>query len=195
MPKAPTQTASRSSENDLSAANRHPVTVITQEMILAAKRLIPATRVNRTVASEIDTLTGHLGEFVFAQYFYGDWHKHHIGKNKGKVDYGDIEIKTSAFPFSQKLHLLVREDYAQKRKPAFYVQIILAVNSRTAAEIPAGTKAYLCGFATTDEIDQAPKRDFGSKLGGKGGYRCHYICIRDLHPMTELVNAYKNAIE
>ncbi|OQY25814.1 MAG: hypothetical protein B6244_14735 [Candidatus Cloacimonetes bacterium 4572_55] len=164
----------------------YPFVLITREMIEEAKRLIPSTRVYRTVASRIDTLTGHLGEFVFAQYYYGDWRKHRVGSNKGEADFGDIEIKTSAFPFSERLNLLVREDYARKRKPSLYVQIIIDVNSRQAQTIPVGTKAFICGCASSEEVDAAPKRDFGSKFGRAGGYKCHYISIKNLRPMTKL---------
>lgn len=164
----------------------YPFIIITQEMLGEAQRLIPFTKVERTVASKIDTLTGHLGEFVFAQYMFGDWKKNFVGKNKGASDFIDFEIKTSAFPFSEKLNLLVREDYAQKRKPQFYVQLIIDVAEKDAAEIPAGTKTYLCGYATAEEIDKAPLRDFGSKLSNKGGYRCHYISVSKLKPVENL---------
>ncbi|MCD6336404.1 MAG: hypothetical protein J7M27_13955 [Candidatus Latescibacteria bacterium] len=157
--------------------------ILTEEMIEAARALISATRVRRTVASGIDTLTGILGEFAFAEYFYNDWRQNRVGENKGEVDFEGIEIKASAFPFSDRLNLLVREDYAQKRKPAFYVQIILDVPSRHADTIFPGTKALVCGWATAEEVDRAPKRDFGSKMGGRGGYSCHYIRISALHPM------------
>ena len=120
----------------------YPVVIITQEMIDTAKKFIPFTQVRRTIASEIDTLTGHLGEFVFAEYFYGNWQNHRVSKNKGETDFDDIEIKTSAFPFSERLNLLVREDYAQKRKPSFYIQVIIDVSSRYARNIDRGTRAY-----------------------------------------------------
>ena len=154
-------------------------------MIQAAKALIPVTEVHRTVASKIDTLTGILGEFVFAQYLYNHWRRNRVGENKGDVDFKDIEIKTSAFPFNDRLNLLVRKDYAQKRKPPFYVQIIIDVASRNADEISPGTKAVVCGWATAEEVDHAPKRDFGSEIGDQGGYRCHHIRITALHSMEE----------
>jgi len=166
--------------------NSYPHIIISQEMIDEAKRLIPQTKVERTIASKIDTLTGHLGEFVFAQYFFNDWRKNFVGKNKGESDFGDFEIKTSAFPFNRKLNLLVREDYARKRKPKFYVQLIIDVASHLADSIPANSRAYLCGYATCEEVNKAPLKDFGSKLGDKGGYRCHYISITKLKPVREL---------
>lgn len=163
-----------------------PHILITQEMLNEAVRLIPQTTVERTVASKIDTLTGHLGEFAFAEYMFGDWRKNFVGKNKGENDFGDFEIKTSAFPFNSKLNLLVREDYARKRKPKFYVQIIIDVRSQLADSIPAHTRAYLCGYAASEEVDKAPQKDFGSKTGKSGGYRCHFIPITQLKPMDEL---------
>ena len=56
-------------------ATNYPIVTITAEMLALAKELVPGNEVNRTKASEIDTLTGHLGELAFAQYFYGDFKK------------------------------------------------------------------------------------------------------------------------
>jgi hypothetical protein len=81
-----------------------PFVVITEQMLREAEALIPSTKVNRTVASHIDTLSGHLGEFAFAAYMYGDWKQHQVGKNKGASDFGNYEIKTSAFPLNNKLN-------------------------------------------------------------------------------------------
>ncbi len=155
-------------------------------MILEAEKLIPQTDIKRTKASKIDTLTGNLGEFVFAEYFFGDFRKHNVGKNKGKTDFSGIEVKTSVFPFNPKLNLLVREDYAQKRKPDFYVQIIIDTENSKAENILPGTKAYLCGFADNKQVDNSPKKDFGSKLSEKGGYESHFISILELKPMAFL---------
>lgn len=166
----------------------YPFVIISSEMIEEATRLVPAARVERTVASKIDTLTGHLGEFAFAQYMFGDWKKHLVGKNKGQSDFEKYEIKTSAFPLNNKLNLLVREDYARKRKPDYYIQIIIDVPSHKAESIAPNTKAYLCGYATASEVDQAPLKDFGSKLSDAGGYKCHYISIAKLKPVEHLKN-------
>jgi hypothetical protein len=163
-----------------------PVIVITQEMLAAAHRLIPETRVNRTVASPIDTLAGHLGEFAFAAYFFGDWRRHRVGQNRGEMDFDDVEIKTSAYPFSESLHLLVRQDYARKRKPAAYVQIIIDIPDARAETIAPDTAAILCGFADAESVDKAPLKDFGAKPGHESGYRCHYLPINRLRPMAQL---------
>ena len=45
---------------------KFPVVEITDEMLDEAQELIDKVKVNRTVASKIDTLTGILGEFAFA---------------------------------------------------------------------------------------------------------------------------------
>lgn len=168
----------------------YPQVTLTLEMIEEATSLVPSTRVLRTVASGIDTLTGHLGEFAFAEYFFGDWRLHRVGRNKGQSDFPDVEIKTSAYPFRDTLNLLVREDYAAARKPPFYVQVIIDVPTSTADRIDAGTRAYVCGYARADEVDSSPLKDFRSKFGGPGGYRCHYIAIRDLHPIEHFAETY-----
>lgn len=171
---------------------KHPRIVLTAEMIEEARGLEPGIRVHRTQASSIDTLAGALGEFAFASWFANDWRAHEVGKNIGAVDFrGIVEVKTSAFPFSDTLNLLVREDYALKRKPPLYVQVIVNVASKKASNITPGTEAVISGFAYSEEVDAAPLRDFGSKYGGRGGYRCRYIQIRDLHPMADFQEAFQ----
>lgn len=165
---------------------RYPCVIITDEVLAAARPLARQVAMRRTRASPIDALAGVLGEMAFAQYLYGDWRRHELRTNKGKADFDTIEVKASAFPFSTKLHLLVREDYADRRKPLCTVQIVIDVPDAHAGDIAAGTRAVLCGFATAEEIDAAPLKDFGSKLGGAGGYRCRYIPLSKLHPVTAL---------
>lgn len=167
--------------------------LITNDMFAYANEASKHTSVNRTIASPFDTLSGLLGELAFAQWFLGDWGKHDVYNTKGKSDFfNEIEIKTSAFPFSDRLNLLVREDYAQKRKPLFYVQTILNIPSRDTKKIEPGISIILAGYATAKEIDAAPLRDFGSKFGGRGGYRCHYIQISQLKDMSLFKDAYEN---
>ncbi len=163
-----------------------PRVLITQKWIEEAKRLEEKVVVRRTKASNIDTLTGILGEFAFAEWFYGDWKKNRVGENKGEVNFKDIEIKTSAFPFSERLNLLVREDYARKRKPPIYIQIIIDVKNRNASSIEPDTEAIICGYASAEEVDNAPLHDFGTKYGSSGGYKCHFISILNLHDIEEL---------
>mgnify|MGYP001349162317 FL=1 len=167
--------------------------IITQEMIDYCREAIPVVQVHRTKASPYDTLGGLLGELIFAEWFLGSWREHNVYDTKGKEDFfNEIEIKTSIFPFSKNLNLLVREDYASKRKPKFYIQIILDIENRNQKIIPAGTNGILAGFASHKEVDQAPLKDFGSKFGNKGGYRCRYISIRNLHPISKFKLIYNS---
>ena len=165
--------------------------LITQEMIDYCKEAIPSVQVNRTKTSPYDTLGGLIGELVFAEWFLDNWREHDVYDTKGKEDFfNEIEIKTSIFPFSTNLNLLVREDYASKRKPKFYIQIIIDIENRNQKIIPAGTNAILAGFASHQEVDKAPLRDFGSKFGNRGGYRCRYISIKNLQPMPNFKLIY-----
>jgi len=174
--------------------NRYPIIILTKEMINYAKSFIHHVEVKRTVASPHDTLIGILGELVYAKYTTGDFRNNNILTNKGQVDFDGVEVKTSAFLFSENLHLLVREDYALKRKPKFYVQIILDVDIVSTDKINPGIKAILSGFATSEEVDNSPKKDWGSKFGKAAGYLCHGIMVSDLHPMKSLKINSSNSI-
>lgn len=167
-----------------------PVIKITKEMIESAKRKEKKVEVNRDKNSKVDTIVGILGEYVFAQYFYGDWQNNNVGKNKGKSDFKNIEVKTSAFPYNKNLNLIVREEYAKKRQPPFYIQIIIDIKSKNVSEIEAKTNCYICGYAKHNEVINAPLKDFGAKDGSSGGYRSYYIPIKNLHPMKEFKKMY-----
>lgn len=159
--------------------------IITAEMIAECRSAIPEIRVYRTQASQIDTLAGSLGELCFAHWFLADWRLHDLRGTKGRADFLDrIEVKTSAFPFRDTLNLLVREDYAAARKPDVYVQTIIDTPDRHARDVLPGWVCRLSGWAGPEQVDKAPLRDFGQKGGGRGGYRCHYLEIRSLFPMS-----------
>lgn len=156
-------------------------------MLRNARTRIPDLSIVRTKTSQFDTLYGILGEYCFAQWFLGEWESHSKKDTKGNIDFfNKVEIKTSAFPFSENLNLLVREDYALKRKPEFYVQTIIDLPKNGYSGPSAQLKCILAGYATSEEVDLAPSKDFGSKFGGKGGYKCKYISIKNLKPMDEL---------
>lgn len=157
---------------------------VTAEMLDAAAEAVETVKVNRTVASPYDTLAGLIGELAFAQWFLGDWRLHNVFDTKGKADFlNRIEVKTSAFPFRDTLNLLVREDYAARRKPEAYVQTIIDIPSSDATKLEPGLICRLSGWTTSAAVDAAPLRDFGAKGGGRGGYRCHHIQIKNLNPM------------
>lgn len=160
---------------------------IDEAMLSSAQSTVATVRVHRTQASPYDTLVGILGEFAFAQWWRGSWEMHEVGDNRGDIDFSDgVEVKTSAFPFSDRLNLLVRSDYAKARAPDAYVQVILCIPRRDSRSIAPGTIARLSGWASHRELVDAPQRDFGSKFGGRGGYMCHFIPIHSLHPMATL---------
>lgn len=159
---------------------------ITVEMLDYAREAEEDVRVHRTRASEIDSLTGLIGELAFAQWFLGDWKKHDVRDTKGRPDILDvIEVKTSAYPWSDRLNLLVREDYAAKRQPAYYVQVIVDTPDRNAKDIQPGWNCRISGWATPEDVDRAPLKDFGAKGGGRGGYQCRFISIKDLQSMAD----------
>ena len=159
---------------------------IVPEMLTAAAAVEKDIRVHRTRASNVDALAGAIGELCFAEWFLGNWRWHDLTGTKGRADFLDrIEVKTSAFPFRDTLNLLVREDYAQKRQPECYVQTIIDTPDRYAKSIEPGWICRLSGWTDAAAVDRAPLKDFGSKSGGRGGYRCRYIQIRNLRPMSE----------
>ena len=169
-----------------------PLISITPQMIASAIRRAPEVAVKRTKTSNYDTVYGLLGEYCFAQWLFNDWEGHSKIDTKGQIDFlNRIEVKTSAFPFSDKLNLLVREDYAKKRKPDFYVQTIIDLPSRANQKIHPNTICVLAGYATNIDVEDAPLKDFGSKFGGPGGYRCKYIRIDHLKPVEELKSIFK----
>lgn len=158
-------------------------------MIESAKQRAPDLKVNRTRTSRFDTLYGIIGEYCFAQWLFGDWISHSQVDTKGKIDFVQgIEVKTSAFPFSEKLNLLVREDYVHKRKPRFYVQTIIDLPNRHEHNLEPDFNCILAGYATGEDVENAPLRDFGSKFGGYGGYKCRFISIANLKSVVELRN-------
>lgn len=166
---------------------RYADVIISLEMIQFAARMSARVKVRRTQASPIDGLVGILGELAFAEWFRGSWADNQIGASAGEIDFSEgVEVKTSAFPYSDRLNLLVREDYAWKRTPPAYVQVILCVDSPRATSIAPGTTARLAGWIEGSAIRTAPLRDFGSKFGTEGGYRCHYVQIKDLQSMHSL---------
>jgi hypothetical protein len=168
----------------------HPRILITAEMLSEGKRLEQTIHIARTIASEVADLVGVLGEFAFAQWFFGDWRQNNVGRNRGECDFDGIEVKCSATRFNVNRNLLVREDYAMKRKCPFYVQVILDTQSQ--GDIHEYTEAVICGWATYDEVDRAPKGDMGSvKLGQKmSGYKSHKIPVHQLHPMGVFTPIY-----
>ena len=172
-----------------------PKVTITSDMLAYANAQRNQCEVRRTKASPHDTEIGILGELCFAQYYYGSWQHNNVLRNAHKVDFPElgVEVKCSWYAMDiDRLHLVVREDYAKSRKPTAYIQVIIDKQSDT---ISVGDQAYICGFATSAEVDAADKHDMGSKLGKSGRYQSHCIPLRSLHPISELgawLQTYRN---
>ena len=167
-----------------------PRVTITQEMIDAAAELRKQVTVHRTKTSPVDTDSGVLGEFAFAQWFYGDWRHNEVGSTKGKVDFdGRIEVKTSVFPLNPKLNLPVREDYARKRTPEFYVWCCLDVPSARDKRIIAGQEIAVVGWIGGEHAHRNP----ATTMGRMSSYRCHLTPVWMMHPMDSFRDAYESA--
>jgi len=164
---------------------------VTKDIYDLAQEVDRYKAIHRTIVSPNDIVVGAIGELVFAEYLFKDINKHEIFTSKGKPDFkGEIEIKTSSHPFNDRLNLLVREDYLNK-SPLFYIQIILDYDLKNGKDIPVGTEAIICGYATQDELLAAPKKDFGSKFGGDANYQCHYLPITKLRPAIDVWMYYQ----
>ena len=161
--------------------------LITEEMLEFAKSLESEVGIHRTKTSPLDSMIGILGEIAFAVWLKGNWSWHDPRLRRGQIDFdSSVEIKTSAFKFTPNLNLLVREDYAIARSPNFYVQVIIDIETKSQMRLEKDIQMFLCGYATHIEIQNAPLKDFGSKFGGRGGYKCHYIPLNKLHQMAML---------
>ena len=157
-----------------------PRIVITADMIDAAKKLEDAVRVERTRVSDVDTISGIIGEFAFAHWYRGDWTKHEVGKNQGEADFeGIIEVKSSVIPLSPRLNLPVREDYANARQAEYYVWCCIDIPQNS--QIQPGHEAAIVGWATGAEAHSTPPRHMGRVTS----YRCHLTPVPNLHSMAE----------
>ena len=146
---------------------------------------VPARQMRRTRASPADAYLGILGELAWAVWRYGDAAQFDTLGTKGQVDdaLSGVEIKTSKTRVDVRSHLMVREDYAQKRRAAFYVLALVPFAQADGAE----TDVFLCGWATHDELVARPPVERVSRHTGKPqGYKCYEILCADLHGMREL---------
>lgn len=164
---------------------QRPTIEITEEIFCYAQEMIAKTRVYRTQASQHDTMTGNLGELAFAEWYFGDWRKNTLGASKGRPDFGDIEIKTSAYPFRESLNLKVRSDYADRRTPSHYVQQIINIPARGAP--PAvGQKVVICGFCVGSDLKQIGQlKPEITNTSSAAGYSCWNVSLSKLSPMSE----------
>jgi len=143
-----------------------------------------APGINRHKASDTvssDTVIGVLGEMAWAQLRYGSWDVINQMGPIGTIDDDNVEVKCSKTKLRVNLNLLAKEEYVKRRSPDYYVQFILEDNN-----------CHLVGWATGNEVETAPLKDFGTKFGRGAGYRCHYIPIKKLHKPIELLRILKD---
>ncbi len=161
------------------------VVKITADHLAAAERLVPHNGIARTKVSAVDTLGGILGELVFAEWLTGDWRNHEVGSNKGRADLmGLLEVKTSVYPYSERLNLVIREDYGAKFKPV-YVQLIVDIPDKANKAITAGLPVIICGFATHAEAVSRPPRALPMGQGRETPFKVFTTPITRLRPMAE----------
>ena len=160
-----------------------PVIQLTSEMLDFAKANAEAVRVHRTVASPVDAESGILGELVFAEWLWGDWESHHeVLTNNGAADFlGKIEVKTSVFPFSSRLNLPVREDYAAVRTPDVYVWVCIDVPSRNQKALAPGLNAKVVGWTDAETAHSGQLR----YMDAARQYRCYLTPVPELRPMDD----------
>ncbi len=161
---------------------------LSKELIQSAKDIIPKTKVNRTIASKNDTLVGNIGELAFAQYLLGDFRASNLGSNKGKEDLFGIEIKCSIRPYRENLNLLVREDYALRRSPEVYVQLL--IDQDADKEINENSSVVVCGWTKHSNVMQSTPKDFGCSFKKDSGYRCFSVPFSQLNSMEGFKEKY-----
>lgn len=159
---------------------KYPYTFVKQEMIDYAQSIEKDVRVDRTRNSLHDTIIGVVGELIFLKWYYGDW-KSNVGLlgKMGQVDIGGlVEIKASATSMQGPVHLLVREDYFEKRIPQAYVQVIFDTTNGKKNTIYDGIKAYIVGWCEHQDVANGKTFNYG--------YPCKAVNIKDLYPMDTL---------
>ena len=148
-------------------------------------------QMSRTRASSQDAYIGTLGELVWAKLRYGDWTRFDTLNTRGKSDdagtgeanAGDVEVKTSKTRVADSSHLMVREDYALKRQPRFYVLVLVPQDQPPRME----RDAYVCGWATHAEVIARPPIERVSRHTQRPqGFRCYEVRCGDLHPLHTL---------
>jgi len=137
----------------------------------------------RTRASPYDAYVGVLGELIWARLRYGTITQFDTLHTRGKTDDGNVEIKTSKTRISPNAHLMVREDYALRRAPAYYVLVLIAPDQPPRQE----RDAVVCGWATHAEVVAQPPRERISNFTRQPqGFRCYEVRAADLHPLSQL---------
>lgn len=168
-----------------------PWVIITEELLEEAKSLIPRIQLHNERANDFDALTGTIGELAFAQWIYGDFRKHTVGRNFGKSDFEGIEVKTSLHTLTRNRHLIAKASYVEARPAAFYVQCF--VNSSTPRRGPlVGDTVFIAGWLTKDQLLKLGREHWEITREGKPtGIRTLRVPLPRLNPMEGFSDAYQ----
>lgn len=171
--------------------NQCPWFVITEEIFKEAKALVPLIQLQNDRANEFDALTGTIGELVFAEWLFGDFHKHAVGSNFGDSDFKGIEIKTSLTALTRRKHLIAKANYVEARPTDFYVQCF--IHSTTPKRGPlVGDTVFLAGWLDKDQLLQSGKEHLEvTREGLETGIRTIRVPLPDLNPMQDFRRAYE----
>lgn len=169
-----------------------PWVVITEELFQEAKRLIPQIQLQNDRANEFDALTGTVGELAFAQWFYGDFRSHSVGRNFGKSDFEGIEVKTSLHTLTSARHLIAKASYVETRPAAFYVQCFC--NSSTPRRGPLiGDTVFVAGWLAKEQLLNLGRENWEVTRDGENtGIRTLRVPLPRLNPMEEFKEAYQD---
>lgn len=168
-----------------------PWMIITEELLQEAKSLIPKIQLHNERANEFDALTGTIGELAFAEWLYGDFRKHTVGRNFGKADFKGIEIKTSLHTLTNSRHLIAKASYVESRPAAFYVQCFC--NSSTPRRGPlVGDTVFIAGWLAKDELLKLGREHWEvTRDGEQTGIRTLRVPLPRLNPMGQFREAYE----
>ncbi len=159
---------------------------ITPEMLDAANEFAPRVAEAREFATRRSQQTFLIGEFAFAQWLFNDWERHNFRETNCQSNFMDsTEIRSSACPFRDTLHIFAKQPYVNRRNADYYVCVIIDTPTSHVDELQAGLICKICGWATDAEIKSSDLKDALKADGRPAGYQSYYRPIGLLHPMNE----------
>ncbi len=159
---------------------------ITHDMLAAAIEFMPNVRGTRDITTDRSAQLFLISEFAFAEWFLGDWRRHPFRETNCETNFMDsTEMRSSAARyFSNRLKLLVKQPYVNIRNANYYVNAIIVTHETHVPALQAGWTCRICGWETDAEVRAAPVDYFPVGDGHPARFRCHYIPISDLQPMS-----------
>jgi len=156
-----------------------PSVTLTQDMVDFCYEMRRTVKVMWDECSLIDDLAGVAGEVAFPKWMFDDWRYNTVGRNKGKIDCGNLELKASGTPMRDGLGAMCKIQYAKARQPAWYLQTILDVPPKTDALV-AGVRVYLAGYCTHAEMVASVPGYWNTT------YQVHRVPLSFCRPVTNL---------